>query len=203
MVSWLNSNQGSVMAILTAVYVITNAVIATIMLRANSISSRNLTQALMLEKQRSRPYLVFDLEVRHRCFLAVLRNLGKTAALNVRVSISPQLKSKISGEEWPTSLTSNEISFMPPNKEIIDFILPTIDFCNLYPNLKFNGELVYFDTEGSIYKESFELDLNYRKTLLQIPDEEDRILNELSKISESIEGLERRAKEVHGKDAQN
>src|SRR5437016_13349999 len=91
------------MACLTLVYVVTNVIMAIIMLRANNLSRQNLTQAMELERMRSRPYLVFDVEMRHNAIHAVLRNMGQTAAFNVEINISPQIKGMISGlERVPT-----------------------------------------------------------------------------------------------------
>ena len=189
MAAWLNANQGLVMAILTLVYVVATVLIAIIMLRANSISSRSLAQAVELERLRSRPYLLFDFESRHRAIHAVLKNLGKTAAYNVKILVTPELKSVIQGQDWASSLTTNEISFVAPNREIADFIQSGPQFSKSYPDLRFEGELLYRDSEGNSFKEPFKIDLKYQMRLLRVSEEDNEIPKKLEKIQESIDAL--------------
>lgn len=189
MVAWLNANQGFVMGILTLVYVVATVFIAIVMLRANSVSSRSLAQAVELEKLRSRPYLLFDLESRHRAIHAVLKNLGKTAAYDVKISVTPELKSVIQGQDWVSSLTTNVVSFVAPNREIADFIQPVPQFSKSYPDLRFEGELLYRDSEGKSFKEPFKIDLKYQMRLLHVSAEDNEIPKKLEKIRESIDAL--------------
>ena len=130
------------MAILTLVYVVATLSIAIIMVLANFLSSKSLAQALELEKLRSRPYLVFDLESRNGLIHAILKNLGKTAAYSAKVSVTPQLTRVIECQDWESPLTSSEIAFVAPNREISDMIQSGPEFAKLYPNLKFDGVLI-------------------------------------------------------------
>ncbi|MBI3666395.1 MAG: hypothetical protein HY236_09270 [Acidobacteria bacterium] len=174
------------MAILSLVYVVATVLIAIIMLRANSISSRSLAQAVELEKLRSRPYLLFDLESRHKAIHAVLKNLGKTAAYNVRISVTPELKSVIQGQDWVSSLTTNEISFLAPNREISDFIQSGPQFSKSYPDLKFEGELLYRDSEGNSFREPFKIELKYQMRLLHVSEEDNEIPKKIPKPNRGI-----------------
>src|SRR2546423_3644195 len=105
-VNWLNQNQGFVMAILTVVYVVTTIIIALLTLKATRLSRKNLDMALELERNRLRPYVLFNISssIAQKNTFASIKNLGLTAAYNIRVSIKPKLAQF--GEERASSLTS-------------------------------------------------------------------------------------------------
>ena len=90
-VNWLNQNQGFVMAVLTIVYVITTIVIALLTLKATRLSEKNLDTAIELEKNRLRPYVLFNIStsMANKTTYASIKNLRLTAASNVKVSIKP------------------------------------------------------------------------------------------------------------------
>jgi len=121
-VNWLNKNQGFVMAILTVVYVVTTIIIALLTLKATRLSRKNLDMTLELEKNRLRPYVLFNISssIAQKNTFASIKNLGLTAAYNIKVSIKPKLAQF--GEERESSLTSRNILFFPPGEEVADVI---------------------------------------------------------------------------------
>lgn len=84
MIGWLNSNQGFVMSILTAVYVIATIVI--VIYNRKSIKEMQRTR-----EEESRPYVFAYLhkDPRDMCFYLRVKNFGKTGARINSFDISP------------------------------------------------------------------------------------------------------------------
>ncbi len=61
MIQYLNANQGFVMAILTAVYVLATLVLVIVAHRQFALTQRSLDFASAAEKTKSRPYVLFDI----------------------------------------------------------------------------------------------------------------------------------------------
>jgi len=79
------------MALLTLVYVFATIILAILALVANHISSKQLKTTILLEKERSRPYLVFDLFIEDHFVHAIIKNIGQTEARGVTIEITPTL----------------------------------------------------------------------------------------------------------------
>jgi hypothetical protein len=91
--NWLNQNQGFVIAVLTFVYVITTVVIAALSIKATSLSKKHLETMVDLERNRLRPYVLFNISssIEKRCTYASVKNHGLTAAYKIKVRIDPPL----------------------------------------------------------------------------------------------------------------
>ncbi len=100
-IEWLNQNQGFVMALLTLVYVAATIVIALLTLKLANLSQKNLDTAIELEKNRLRPYVLFNISssIAKRNTYASIKNLGLTAAYNVKVSIRAGCKINFSDND--------------------------------------------------------------------------------------------------------
>ena len=116
MIDWLNKNSGSVMAALTAVYVISTVVLCIFARRSNSLAWR-------LYKTENRPVVICDIFVQDTSLYFRLRNIGRTTATNVRLAAegpAPQLLS-----DWKAHpLVAEGITCLPPSAERVSF------FCN-------------------------------------------------------------------------
>ena len=191
MIEWLNCNQGFTMGLLTMVYVAATICMAMLMLRSNTLSSESLRLAVELDENRSRPYLVFDIQSRDRMIYAVLKNIGLTPAYGAEVEISPQLSRLVAGKQMPSSLIGNKVHLIEPNREMKDVITGAPDFFVAYPNPVFSGTVCYRDSLGNTYSESFEIDLDFQKNVLTASQrtELERIREVLEQISESLAKL--------------
>src|SRR5688572_23772795 len=100
LVNWLNQNQGFVMALLTFVYVIATIVIARLAIKTTRLAQRNLDMALQLERDRVRPYVVFNISssTAKRYTYASIKNRGLSAAYSVNISIKPALVHHYDGQ---------------------------------------------------------------------------------------------------------
>jgi hypothetical protein len=76
LMNWLNQNQGFVMAMLTFVYVIATIVIAVLSVKSNRLAQQNVETIVELEKNRLRPYVIFNLSssIRKRSMYASIKN---------------------------------------------------------------------------------------------------------------------------------
>jgi hypothetical protein len=173
---WLNRNQGAVMTVLTFVYVV-----ATILLVW--LSRKSLKTAIALEKNRLRPYVLFNISssMATKTTYASIRNLGATAAYNIKVSIEPKLE-HLHDTESP--LIGRDILFLPPNEEVTDIIDSSPAFHQKYPNPLFKGAVEYENSTGDKYREPFRIDLTFLKKRLYT--REATVIDELKQINETL-----------------
>jgi len=191
-IHWLNTNQGFVMGLLTLVYVVATVGIAIIMIRSNRLSRRSLQQALELDKKRSRPYVVFDIELRERLVFAVLRNYGLTGAHKIKLVLSPLLQHTIGGKIIDSTLVFNEIGFLAPSRVLEDFLDPDSAFFDHYAGARFEGKLEYEDSEQQRYEEPVRIDLTAQKGLHSV--RETHLENEVQKLTQAVGQLSQKIK---------
>lgn len=191
-INWLNQNQGFVMAILTLVYVAATIVIAWLTLRMMQLGQQNLAQALALEKNRIRPYVLFNFvsDIEKRNTLATVKNAGLTPAYNVKVSIAPKLMHKGNPEERESALTAHKINLLPAGEVITDNLGFSPHFYQQYPQPIFSGTIEYEDSESNSYKESFSFDLTYLMKRIYIRD--GSVMDELKKLNETLANIDKR-----------
>jgi hypothetical protein len=191
-IEWMNCNQGFLMALLTLAYVIATVVMAWLMLRSNGIAMRSLAHAVVLEDRRSRPYLVFDLEFTDKCVFAVLKNIGLSPALKIKIILDPVLqRENIHNKTFEEiGMTKFPPSQFGPGQYHRDFIDIGPEFFKRYGGGILHGKLSYFDMSVKKYEESFVVDLAFFFGLQDIgrPD----IGKELVRIGNMIEKVANR-----------
>lgn len=191
LMNWLNQNQGFVMAMLTFVYVIATIVIAVLSVKSNRLAQQNVETIVELEKNRLRPYVIFNLSssIRKRSMYASIKNYGLTAAYNVKVSINPALAHHYD-EQSP--LTGRDILFLPPNERVTDLIDSSPSFHQKYPEPIFEGTVQYEDSKGTKYKEPFRLDLTFLKKRIYV--REPSLADQLKELRKTLESIDRSLK---------
>lgn len=195
---WCNENSGFVMAMLTLVYVLATIGLAFLAVHANSISQKHLSATLEIEKDRMRPYLVFDLFLERHFVHVRLKNVGKTEARNVRIDINPSLQTLLGGKgAYPPEEKCLDISFITkgvyqvaPNAEISALVGHFARFKQEYPTMIFSGTLRYLDPDSTSREYPFMFDLSYAegRLLLGRKGVED-IAKELESISRTIDHI--------------
>jgi hypothetical protein len=87
MIEWLNQNQGFVMSLLTAVYVIATVVIVI-------YNRKSIKEMQRSREEESRPYVFAHLnkDSRDLDFYLRIKNYGKTGAIIEQIKINPSLK---------------------------------------------------------------------------------------------------------------
>jgi hypothetical protein len=166
MIDYLNANQGFVIGLLTAVYVIATVILVAVAQRQAALTQKSLDFASKSEKSKYRPYVIFDITYEKIVAYARLKNSGASPALDVRVSVSPRLGWK--DRETGIGFIEKGVSFLAPNRELAQPFGWTTEFFAQYPDLKFSGDVKYRDSEGHEYSESFSIDLGYIKGMSYI-----------------------------------
>jgi len=166
MIEFLNYNQGFVMALLTAVYVIATIILVWVAQRQAKLTQQSIDFAAKAEKAKYRPYLVFDIVYEKIVAYARLLNSGASPALDVKITISQRLKWKDNDDG--IGFIEKGVSFLAPNRELSQPFGWTGEFFEQYPDLKFSGTISYKDAEGHAYSEAFSLDLSYLKGMTYI-----------------------------------
>jgi len=196
---WLDQHSGSVMAVLTLVYVIATFGILWVNARTNRLTSKSIETMVNLEKERARPHVIVDLYGIHFMPHLVVKNIGHTGAYDLSITMQPALKSvrgvvKVAESKGPReeyvdiSIIKAPIAFLAPGREIRAFVAPWERIrTEMSPDLKFSGELRYKRQDGFQYHEAFKLDLNYVMGLAG--GEETDIGHELAKLRESVDKL--------------
>lgn len=169
-INWLNQNQGLVLGMLTFVYVIATIVIAGLTFRTTNLSKKNIETAIELEKNRLRPYIVFNISssTQTRVTFASLKNVGLTAAYNTSVYIEPKLIHAFDGDERECVLTSTLIPFLPPGEDDTDVLGNSPAFHSKNPGGVFEGFVAYETLSGDKFKEPFKLELTYLRGRMYI-----------------------------------
>lgn len=198
LLKFLNDNQGAVMAILTALYVITTVGMVRLMVGANKLSRNSLEKAIEFERRRSRPYLIFNIITSpdHYTY-GVVKNLGITSAFYVKVSITPKLIYTEGGKENELALTSQKIPFLSPGEEISDLIDQSAVFFERYNDTQFlEGFIEYQDSPASdaiCYREELRIDLSLRRKRSFLPEKS--LADELRSLNETLTDISQHLKD--------
>ncbi|MES9666456.1 hypothetical protein [Bacillus nitratireducens] len=164
LLKWINANQGAVMAILTLIYVGATIFI----LRANSASVKEMKKT---REEENRPYVVAYLDSKTNGVVNfVLKNIGKTMALDTKVEVSPRIESP---EKMPLSdsnLLNKPIPNIPPQYNYKAFLGMSWDIKDkekdVYPVYKATVTYKGANDEKTIYVEEYIMDLNFESGLL-------------------------------------
>ena len=189
LVKWFNENQGFALSVLTFAYVVCTGIIVFVMSKAN-------TQAVDLERQRSRPIVIFDIELFPRYLLcATLKNIGLTAAYHVKVECEPALINEFRDE--PSKLTTSEVEFLAPQRRIADVLADVGRHPREgeQPVEIVKGRVCYKDAEGNSYAEPFSIDLAQERRLVIFS--EGQIVNEVRGISITLKNIARKLGVTH------
>jgi hypothetical protein len=183
MVHYLNANQGFVITLLTAVYVIATVILVALAQRQASLAQKSLDFASRAERAKYRPYVIFDIVYDDVVAYARLKNLGTSPAINVRVSVSPRLGWKV--QERGIGFIEQGVSFLAPSRELSEPFGWGEEFFKQYPDLNFSGSVSYADFDGHKYSENFTIGLSYLEEMSSIREID--IGRELEGIRKALE----------------
>jgi hypothetical protein len=155
-------------ALLTGTYVVATIFIVRTSLRGNYLQLQSLRQSVLLESERLRPNVIFDLEIRDHKIFAVARNIGLTPAIDVKIKMTPELNRSIRNELSQCVLTDSPIAFLAPNREITDFIAMGPEFFTRYPEPSFAVEVSYSSRTENLPTEKATIDLTSLKNRLSV-----------------------------------
>jgi len=123
-ITWSNNNQGFVTAmltlalvLLTLIYVITTVIIALLNLKTTKTGERSLNLFTESEKNRIRPYVIFNIFTENQAAYATLKNYGLTVATSIKISVNPKLTRVFVEDDEESAITAQNTSFLPPDYE--------------------------------------------------------------------------------------
>ncbi|SEW38868.1 hypothetical protein [[Clostridium] fimetarium] len=151
MISWMNNNQGFVMCLLTAVYVIATIIIV-------YYNRKSINEIKETREAESRPYVFANLisDARDMCFYLQVKNYGKTGAKILELSIEPNLK--INSTNNNTKFIENTI--LAPS-QVLQFIV--IEERDKTAESSYKVKIEYESLTSSMkkYTEEYELNVQY------------------------------------------
>ncbi len=121
-------------------------------------------------EEQSRPYVIVDLDSEAGNTIdLVVRNLGLTAARDIRINIDPPLIGREGREINRLSFIENGIPSLPPRKEIRALIDFGPDFFNSGKPLQYTATVSYSPLLGDlVYEDKYVLDLNIYRGFLVV-----------------------------------
>ncbi|WP_142303555.1 hypothetical protein [Evansella halocellulosilytica] len=170
-ISWLNQNQGAVLATLTFIYVV-----ATILIfRANYSSVREMKKA---REEENRPYIiVFTESIGNGGINLIVKNIGKTLATNIEILSTPEIMHPKERPLNKSNLFQSIIPNMAPNFQYTGFLgmgWNLKDSSNNFP--VYNVVVTYRGSHTKEYRDEYILDLNTSSKLLYMVE---RDINDL------------------------
>ncbi|MCC6696646.1 MAG: hypothetical protein IT365_13525 [Candidatus Hydrogenedentes bacterium] len=197
---FIEGHQEVVMIALTAIYVLATTVIMMLNARtvrrmeeSNRLSREALQQNVLIERQRSRPYVIADLLIEKHLVYATLANIGRTPAREVVVKFDPVIYRDGSPRYCEICFVKDAVSFLAPGREIRDFIDSSPSFLDRYGALTFQVNVNYKDTDGEEFRESCQISLAPALTHMTVDDERDvrDALRLLKDVGHAVQGIER------------
>lgn len=166
-VTWLNANQGFALSLLTLIYAVATIVIVWVQIRANRLSAKNIETIVALEKERTRPSVLFRLEPRDYGFVfASVRNIGETTAFDIRIGVEPMPK-RDNKEKEEIGFLVDGIASLPPGGELSTLVCRWEHLKQQNEELFFEGKVRYRSRNGDTYEEPFKIDLSAHEDLVQ------------------------------------
>lgn len=186
-VDWLNDNGGFVMAVLTIVYVVATWVIVASSRRSNQLAAAALKLSSRIEERRTRPLVFFDFESLSGDVYIVVRNIGPSPALNVRVELTPAIERTRENRPWPVSMLSQTIRILAPGRACCEFIDYGRSFYEKNGDNVFTGTVGYEDANGTSYSESFRIPVADTREMVYASGND--VAEELRAISSALHGM--------------
>lgn len=105
---WLNQNQGLLSLAATFIYLLTTVLIIRQSNRANTTARETVEEMRRARESQDRPYVVFDItyEPETSSVFAEIRNLGKTAAFDLRLNLTEDIQVSPFAREEPQPLSA-------------------------------------------------------------------------------------------------
>ncbi|WP_409174829.1 hypothetical protein [Brevibacillus fortis] len=165
LIDWLDKHQGSIMAILTLVYVGATILI----MRANR---RSVIEMEKTREEEHRPYVVvfFDNKQINQVNF-VIQNIGKTLAKEVVITSTPAFNIPKDRPLSESNLLNRPIPNMPPNYKFTTFVDMLWDLKDDEGNFpKFDIVVSYKGQNNKKYQEEYHLDLNVEKGISRLSE---------------------------------
>lgn len=141
--------------------------------------------------EETAPYIIAFFDVHEHMVDLVLKNIGKSVAMDINISIDPDI-SKITDADLSTILNKG-IKMLVPNQEYRTFLTPTVQMYEKNDKLIFKICLSYkggFLNKERKYEYTTNLDI-YRKRRFTFKKTFDDLVSKIDEIKRAIENLKR------------
>lgn len=156
------------------------------------VANRSAVEVMRQQVEAStRPYIDFDLVLDGATIEAVLRNVGSSAAMDLKVSTEPPLMSGSVNDKRPCRIVASTIAHFSPGREIREFVGGSAETGTTPHSKSFAVTIDYRDSSGKKFQEKFTADLLAFEGMLylgrpDLPKEVQKIAQSLSKINDSL-----------------
>ena len=159
-INWFNTNQGFLMALLTAVYVVATILLVRHSNRANRIAQQNLDSLWKLERERTRPHVVIYFEIDLPIVSIAVSNIGQTSAFDIRFDMPQKPTFAIPERKGePIHFLNSAITSLAPQQTLKTVVGKWPEIRNVWPTFAFSGTVAYKTLDGTEHVESFSVDL--------------------------------------------
>lgn len=198
--NWITQHAPQLNVLVTGLYTLLTGGVVYLMWRSNRQMRHSVLQTQRAAESRARPYLVFALEAFRPGFYGVrLSNVGNTPAHNIRLVANPEIKpvrgtGSVIQYGWTPDnigLFQHVITYLPPRDDIRALVGHYSGIREQYPELTFKIEM-HYEGLGGPYSESIVLSLKPTDDTHHL--EEFEVGDELHKIREALERIERKTK---------
>lgn len=144
LIQWLDAHQGSLMVLLTLVYVVSTVGILQTTAAATRLHRQSLSWAL-------RPFVIIDLVPKDKYLYLRVRNCGSTPALDVSISWPERIQIH-SGNVLPDVPLATDVPLLGPRDELTVFLDERDAFARNNPHRLLRADVSYTDLFGQHYR---------------------------------------------------
>lgn len=193
--SWLTANAPQISVIVTTAYTLLTGLVVFLMWRSNRQMRLSIARSAAADEAHSRPYVVVEFVRGRSGFLSFrVANLGRSAARDVRLKSTPEIKpvraggsvTQVGGIPNFIGLFRHPIPYLAPSQQIDALVGHYSGMRSSYPDLEFDIQLEYSGIGGP-FTETVRLSLKPTDEALHLADYD--IGKELHGIQESLERI--------------
>jgi len=142
------------------------------------LTYRLLRESAKARKQQNKPYVIVDLEIKSIFLKMVVKNLGNSSALNVKIKAEPSFNNPF-----------ENIEFLAPNKEISTIINYVTHDSLDTKNSKYKFSVIYSDPYGENYNHEYNIDISPYLNALNTKEDNKEIIDLLGKIKDNLHSI--------------
>lgn len=191
-IEFLDQHSGSLMVIITMVYVVATAMICWANFRSAKASKEQLLEMRKQFEEENRPRIDVEFLYANKSFYGLrFINTGKTIAQKVCIQLDKSFIDSLSEPPFPELLRKQV------GKECIigigqhyDLFFGTEKYRENPDKVPAKGTITYRDSKKE-FSDSFHIDLERYMTIFSVESDEDRLLGKLNKQNQQLDGIKR------------
>lgn len=194
-IDWINTNEGVIRTGLTVFYFLMTLIMVWATLGAVRIGESTLKEMQAAHSEEMRPEVIFDIVFEGEDVDFRVKNYGRTAARNLRLSIEPNLliragwtSSNRDTEKDPyrfsdLSMFRSGIEMLGPDEDYSEHVDVAFRFFKRNEERRIRGAISYEDQAGNPYRFDIDLDLApYADRGFIVTNEVDELIKHLDRL---------------------